>query len=103
LDGEDQQRVIAPPGPGGAVRRGQQRVDLRLGEVADQAAVAAFSRDGQYPLDEGGVVGVAQGGEAEEGAQGGQPGVAGGYRAAAVVFQMIEERPDQRRVQILMS
>ena len=41
--------VVAPAGPGGRVRGGEQRVDLGLGEVGDQGAVEALGRDGQDP------------------------------------------------------
>ena len=42
LDGEEQQRVVAAPGPGRWVAAGEERVDLGLGQVADQRPVEAF-------------------------------------------------------------
>ena len=38
LGREHEHRVVTPPGPGGPVGRGQQRVDLGLGEPGDQVA-----------------------------------------------------------------
>ena len=48
----------------------------------------------------GGVFGVAQRGEPEQGVDRGEAGVAGADAVAAVVFQMVEERRDQRRVEV---
>ena len=71
-----------------------------LGEVGDQGLVIALGRDRQHPLDVGGVLGMAQHGVLEQGADRGQPGVAGPDAVAAVVFQVVQERADHRRVQV---
>jgi hypothetical protein len=47
-----------------------------------------------------GVLGVLQGRVAEHGVDGGEPGVAGARAVAAVVFEVVQERADQRRVQV---
>ena len=47
-----------------------------------------------------GVLGVAQRGVAEQGVDRRQPGVAGAGAVAAVVFEVVEEGADQRRVQV---
>jgi hypothetical protein len=101
LDGDAEERCVAPPGPGRPVRRGQQGVDLRLGQVCDQSPFEAFWRDGQHPLDGGGMFGMAQGGIAEQGPDRGQPGVAGAYAVLSFVLQMVEEGADQRRIEIV--
>ena len=59
LDGEGEHGVVAPPGPGGLVAGGEQRVDLVVGEVGDQVAFGPLGRDGQHALDRGGVFGMA--------------------------------------------
>jgi hypothetical protein len=100
LDGERQQRVIAPPGARGGVRCGEQRGGFGLGEVGDGLAVGPFGRDGHDALDDGCVVEVAQCREAEQRVDRGQPGVAGADAVAAVVFEVVEERADQRRVEV---
>ncbi len=47
-----------------------------------------------------GVLGVAQRGEAEQRVDRGQPGVAGAGAVAALVFEVVQERADQRRVEV---
>jgi hypothetical protein len=66
----------------------------------DQVPLEAFGRDGQDPADQGGVLGVAQGGVAEQGVDRGQAGVAGPGAVAPPGFQVGEERGDQRGVQV---
>src|SRR5262249_10557650 len=66
LGGEQDQRVVAPPGPGGAVRGGEQRGQLGLGEPGDQRLVIPLGRKGQDPRDYSGVLGVTQCGVAEQ-------------------------------------
>ena len=101
LGGEQQQRVVATPGPGAAVGGGEQRVDLGFGEERDQRAVAAFGRDRQDALDRVGVLGVAQRAVAKQRADRGQAGVAGAGRVAALVLEVVEERADQRGVEVV--
>jgi hypothetical protein len=55
----------------------------------------------QDPLDRRGVLGVAQHAVAVEGADRCQAGVAGPGAAPAVGLEMIEERADQRRVELV--
>jgi hypothetical protein len=51
-------------------------------------------------LDVGGVFGVVQRGEPEQGVDRGQAGVAGPRGVAPVVFEVVGERGDQRGVQV---
>jgi hypothetical protein len=60
LCGEQDQRVVTAPGPGGSVRGGEQRGQFGFSEPGDQGFVVAFGRDGQDPGDGLGVLGVAQ-------------------------------------------
>ena len=101
LDRERQQRVVATADPAGAVRRGEQRVDLFRGEVGDDCAVEPFGRDRDHARDQRGVLGVAQRGEAEHRMDRRQPRVASPGAVPAFVLEMVEERGDQRRVEIL--
>ncbi len=57
LTGQQQQSVVATAQPGGAVRRGEQGVDLFGGEVTHHRPVASFGRDRQYSADVVGVFG----------------------------------------------
>jgi hypothetical protein len=100
LDGQDEQGVVATPEPGGPVGCSEQRVDLGGGEEADQRAVVAFGRDGQHPLNQAGVLGVAQRGVAEQRMDRRQAGVAGTHPVAPIAFEIGEERSDELGVEI---
>jgi hypothetical protein len=75
LDGEQQQGVVSPAGPGRTVGRGEQRVDLGLGEVGDVGAVEPFDGDREHALDDRRVLGMPQGREAEQRVDRREPGV----------------------------
>ena len=100
LDRRGEQRVVAAAGPGGLVGSGEQRVGLRLAEVGDDRAVEPLGRDGQDPLDDRRVLGMAERGIAEQGVDGGQAGVAGADAVAPNRFQVVQERADQRGIQV---
>jgi hypothetical protein len=100
LDGEREHGVVAPAGPGFLVAGSQERVGLVRGEVGDVGAVAALARDGQDPLDQRPVLGMAQGRIGEEGADRREPGVAGPGAVPAAVLQVLQERGDRRRVEV---
>ena len=101
LDHEHQQGVVAPPQPGAAVGRGEQRFDLVEVEVGDDAALIAFGRDCHHPGDGVGVLGVLERREPVEGVDRPEPGVAGPRAVAPCLLEMVEERADQRRVEII--
>ena len=100
LDGEQEQGVVAAAVPCPAVGGGEQRVGLVGGEVADDGPLAPPWRDRQDLADDGGVLGCPGGGVAEQRVDRGQPGVAGGAAVAPVVFQVLQERADQRGVEV---
>ena len=93
--------MVAAADPGVAVGRGQQRVDLVVGEERHELSVGAFGRDGQHPLDQRGVLGVAQRGVGEQRVDGGESVVAGAHAVVALAFEVIEEGADQHRVEVL--
>ena len=66
LYGDCHQGVVAPTGPAVAVGGGEEGFALGVGEERNVAAVAAFGWYGQHAGDEGGVLGVAEHGEAEQ-------------------------------------
>jgi len=66
LDGQGQQRVVAPTDPGVAVGDGEDRLDLRFGQELDDPAVETFLRDRQHPCDLRGVLGMSECGVAEQ-------------------------------------
>src|SRR6266568_48444 len=51
LDRHQDKRMIASPEPGVAVGGGEQSIDFRTREEADERARKALARDGQYTLD----------------------------------------------------
>jgi hypothetical protein len=100
LECRGEHRVVAAACPGGLVRSGEQRVGLRLAEVGDDRAVEPLGRDGQDPLDDRRVLGMAERCVAEQGVDGGQAGVAGADAVSPRGSQVVEERADQRGVQV---
>jgi hypothetical protein len=92
--------VVAPTGPCGPVWRGEQRVHLGLGEVAEQAALEAFGRDREHAGDARGVLGVVKRGEAEQGADRCEPGVSRAGGVAALALEMVEELADELSVDV---
>jgi hypothetical protein len=93
--------VVAPPGPGGAVRGGQQRVELRFGEEGDERPLEALWRDREDALDRGGVLGMTKRRVAEQRADCRQASVARPDAVCALALEVIEEGADQRRVEIV--
>jgi len=76
LDREQHPGMVTAACPGCPVRGGKKGFGLGGGEERDDRLVGPLRRDGQDTFDVGGVLGVAQGGEAEQGVDRGQPGVA---------------------------
>ena len=95
--------MVAAPDPGGGVGRGQQRLDLGVGEERDDRFVVAFLWDRGDASDQLGVLGVAQGCVGEHRAQRRQAGVAGAGAVVALVFEVVEEREDDGGVEVLES
>ena len=93
--------MVAAADPGVAVGRGEQRVDLVVGEEGHELSVDAFGRDGQHPLDQRGVLGVAKRGVGEQRVDGGEPVVAGAHAVVAVNFEVVEEGADDHGVEVL--
>ena len=100
LDREQDPGVVAAAGAGGPVRGGEQGLGLRTGEERDDRLVGPLGRDRQDPGDVGGVLGVAQRREAEQGVDRGQPGVAAADGVAPLALEVVEERADHGRVQV---
>ena len=101
LDGEAEQRRVAPPRPGRPIRRGQQGVDFRLGQESHESPLEAFRRNGENALDDGGMFGMPKGRIAEQGPDRGKPRVTGAHAVVSVVLQVVEEGADQGRVEIV--
>jgi len=78
----------------------RQRVDLGVGQVGDQVALGPLGRDGEHPLDGGGVLGVVQGQVGEQGVDGGPAGCCGWRRCVPDGLEVAQERGDERRVEL---
>jgi hypothetical protein len=100
LDRQREHGVVATAGPGGLVAGFKQRIDLGVGEVGEQVALGSFRWDREHPLDRGGVLGVVQGEVGEQRVDRRESVVAGRGRVVALVFEVLEERGDQRRVEV---
>ena len=92
LDRGQQQRVVAAAGPDVTVGRGEQRVDLLVGEVGDERAVESFGGEREHPLDHRGIFGVLERRVAKQRPDRGEANVAGARAVAAFLFEVIEER-----------
>lgn len=101
LDGQGQHGLVPSSFPAFWIRCRQQGVDLRAGQERDGPLVEPLGWDVQDPLDEQGVFGVLEGGVGEQRPDRGQADVAGSGAVAALVFQVVEERGDHVRVQVV--
>jgi hypothetical protein len=77
LHGGEQQRVVAAPRPRGAVGTVEQRGDLVGVQEGERALLGAFRGDRKRPLNQRGVLGVAQRAVVKERVDSGQADVAG--------------------------
>ena len=100
LGRHEEQAVVASAGPAAQVGRGDHGVDLGLGQERDHRRFAALGWDGEDAGDELGVFGVAIGGEAVEGVDGGEAGVARADAVVTVMFEMVEEPADHVGVEV---
>ena len=100
LDRQREHRVIAPAGPGGLVAGCQERVDFGVGEVGQKVPLRPFGGDREHAGDRVGVFGVVQREVGEQRVDRREPVVAGLGRVAAICLEVIQERGDQRRVEI---
>ena len=91
----------SPTDPCVGVGSRHQSVDLGGREEADQFPVDPFVGDGEDPMDQAGVIGVSERRVSEQGVHGSESVVAGADAVVTVVFEVLEERSDQRRVEIL--
>ena len=101
LHREGEQRRVAPPGPGHSSRGGEKGAQFRLGQEGHQPPIKALRRDRQNPFDDGGMVGMPKCRVLKPGTDRGKPGIAGAHAVFPVLFQMVEEGADQRRIEIV--
>ena len=100
LDGEEEQCVVASAGPGAAIGSFEQRVDLVFVEEGDDRAVGPLEWDREHAGDVLCVFGVAVLGVAEQRVDRREPQVPGAGAVGALGLEVVEERGDQRRVEL---
>ena len=91
LGRQQEECMIASAGRGGAVRRGEERLQFGTVEEGDEGALDALGRDGEHAPDECGVFGMTEGREAKERMDRGEADVAGAGAVAASLLEMLEE------------
>ena len=100
LDGHQQEGVVTPADPLGTIGCRDQGLGFRFSEEGDDRSVTALARYGQHALDDLGMLGMTERGEAEEGMQRSQTGVASPHAITAIVLQMFKKGSDDRRTEI---
>jgi hypothetical protein len=100
LEQQQEHGAISPTEPGREIRRGEQSVLLGAGQRGDELALGLLARNREDPLGDGAVGRLLQGDEAEERMDGGQASVSGANAIAPVRLEMLQERDDERSVEI---
>ncbi len=100
LDREYEHRVVASAGPDALVAGSEEGVDLGFGEVGDEVAFSSLLRDREHPLDRCGVLGVVQRHVREQRMDRREAVVAAADAVAASLLEVLQERSDQRRVEL---
>ena len=100
LNGHEHERVVTPPAQGAQVRRAQQGVGLLAREKADLRSAAAHAGNGQHALNLCRVLWHLERRIAKERANGRQAQVAAAGTDAPAVLQVLQERGDQRCVDL---
>jgi hypothetical protein len=95
--------MVSAADPCAAVRGRLQGFDFWLRQVGEECALESLLRNGKDSLDDGGAGGLVQGGVAEEGVQSGETRIACASAIASLVLQVIEERTDERNVEVLQG
>src|ERR1035437_2177030 len=91
LEGNDEDDMVATPGPCGAIGRGQQRIHLLTIQELHRPPHIALARHGQDSLAMKHVRGLAHGHEPEEGPDCGKTDIAAAGAITAFAFDVGEE------------
>lgn len=103
LDGDHEQRMVPPTGPAFAVGCGEQGLDFGPGQIIHLPLLEFLVRHRQHPMHHGAPPGLLQGHVAEKGTNRREPDVARTRRQATRLLGVIEERADQRGIEILQG
>jgi hypothetical protein len=100
LDRGQQERMVASPGQGVAVRSGEEGTNFFCSEERHECAVKALGGDREDALNDLGMLGVPERGIAKQRADRSQADVARPHRVLALALEVIEKRADEMRVEI---
>src|SRR5699024_6455349 len=92
--------MVTSSKPGVPVWRGKQRIDLRMRQETNQSPSKAFAGNGEHALDLRRVSRKFERDVAEERVNRGEAQVAATYTQPALLLQVVEERDDQRRMDL---
>jgi hypothetical protein len=92
--------MVATSQPRVAVRSRQQRINLRPRQKADQRARLPLVGNRQHALDQAGVLRHFERSKAEERSDRSQTQVTAPSAVCACILQVIQECPQERRVQV---
>ena len=92
--------MVTAPDPGGRIGGCDERFALVRSQESNEVFVEAFLRYGEDALNETAVRGFAQGHVSEEGVDRDQAQVARSRLVVALRFQVVEEGPDERCVEV---
>ena len=100
LDGDEEQRAVAPSDPGGGVGAVEEGLDLLLDEELHDPALKALARDGEHALTVQSVGRVGERDVAEERVECREARVSAAGAIAALAFKVVEELAQERGVEI---
>jgi hypothetical protein len=100
LHGDEQHRAVTPSDPRHAIGHRQERIDLRLSQEVDQCSLEALGLDRENAGDVRRMLRVTQGGVAEQRVDGREPSVARAHGISSLVLEVIQERANERSVDI---
>jgi hypothetical protein len=101
VDHHREQRAVSASNARRDVRSGQQRVNLHCRQVRDERSRGTLGRDGEDPLNQGGVLRVLHGSESIQRMDRRQPAVARLDRSTAARFEVVQELADGRSIEVL--
>src|SRR6266545_4394965 len=100
LETEEQERMVAPTEPGGAIGLGEDCLDLGAIECCHEPPGGAFGWDGEDTLAEASVSRLVENGEPEERVNGREPSVSCSRTVCAPLLEVIEKGADERGVDV---
>jgi len=100
LQGQKQQRVVAPAEPGAAVRGSHECLDLRTGQKAHLAPKMVLAWNGEDALKVSATRGLIQAGEMAKRTDGGETQITGTGAVVALLFEVVEESADKTDIEI---